>query len=258
MLHNILLRISLESLKRNILLSLSCTQSQETAGWWRVVSNTLMSFCWLCKNMLSSEPLLTPARRSYRRKWSTLACSSWTAGRSAGTWHVYLSKLWRSPAVWVFFLLQLTLQVFSLITLSPPPTPPLFLRNLIYYQRIHNSRKISPQAFPPSCQVLSLTPFSPTFISGSSPMPCSQHLWRNIQPPPLCRFLLQHNGALALRSVLLQWTLFVLMYPHYLAPPFSLLLPVAMVSPCGGEHGEHGLTWREKLPPTLKLRQGVT
>lgn len=140
----------------------------------------------------------------------------------------------------------------------PTSHPPLFLRNLIYYQRIHNSRKISPQAFPPSCQVLSLTPFSPTFISGSSPMPCSQHLWRNIQPPPLCRFLLQHNGALALRSVLLQWTLFVLMYPHYLGPPFSLLLPVAMVSPCGGEHGEHGLTWREKLPPTLKLRQGVT
>lgn len=126
MLHNILLRISLESLKRNTLLSLSCIQSQETTGWWRVVSNTLMSFCWLCKNMLPSEPLLTPARRSYRRKWSTLACSSWTAGRSAGTWHVYLSKLWRSPVVWVFFLLQLTLRVFSLITLSPPPTPPFF------------------------------------------------------------------------------------------------------------------------------------
>lgn len=86
-------------------------------------------------------------------------------------------------------------------------------------------------------------------------MPCSQHLWRNIQPPPLCQFLLQHNGALALRSVLLQWTLFVLMYPHYLGPQFSLLLPVAMVSPCGGEHG---LTWREKLSPSLKLRQGVT
>jgi len=68
--------------------------------------------------MLSSEQLLTPERRrSYRRKRSMLVCSSWTAGWRAVTQLIYLSKLWNSP-VRVFFLLQLTLLVYSSIILS--------------------------------------------------------------------------------------------------------------------------------------------
>lgn len=104
-----------------------------------------------------------PVRRSYRRKQSIPACSSWTAGRRAATWHIYLSKLW-SPTAWVFFLLQLTLQFFSSIT--------FFLRNLIYYQRIHNRRKISPQAFLPFLHAKSLASLLFLPLSSLALLPC--------------------------------------------------------------------------------------
>lgn len=149
---NILLRNSIGKPKGiNPPLSFLYSKSNvEAGGWWRVVSNALRSFRGFWKNMLSSEPLLTPERRrSYRRKWPTLACSSWTAGRSAVTRLIYLSKLWSLLALRVLSSPTYTASLFLNNSL------PLFLKGIWFIIRGPITAEKSPLK-------LSLLPFMPS------------------------------------------------------------------------------------------------